>query len=286
MRAASPLRYPGGKWRIFSFVERIVSLNDLAGHEYVEPYAGGASLALSLLLSGAVSRVHLNDLDPATYSFWWSVLERPDELIRFVGKVPLTVDEWRRQRTVYIQGPSAGRLALGSATLYLSRTNHSGIMNGGVIGGQAQRGPWLIDARFNRPELQRRIACIADEKSRIRVYQQDALAFLAMRPFGSKSLIYLDPPYFKPGKALYLNAYDPDDHAKVQAAVRRLRSPWIISYDDVAPVRRLYAGFRSRRITLLHTARSTHPGREIMFFSNELRIPRVVLTNPRSRGAI
>jgi DNA adenine methylase len=283
MRAASPLRYPGGKWRISSFVERIVSLNDLAGHEYVEPYAGGASLALSLLFRGTVSRVHLNDLDPATYSFWWSVLERPDELIRFVGRVPLTVDEWHRQRTVYTKGPSAGRLALGSATLFLSRTNHSGIMNGGVIGGLAQKGPWLIDARFNRTELQRRIACIAHKKSRIRVYQQDALAFLAMRPFGSESLIYLDPPYFKPGKALYLNAYDPGDHEKVQAAVKRLRSPWMISYDDVGPVRRLYTGFRSRRITLLHTARSTHTGREIMFFSHKLRIPRFVVRKSRSR---
>lgn len=275
MRAASPLRYPGGKWRVRSFFDRIIALNDLTGHEYVEPYAGGASLALSLLLSGAVARIHLNDLDPAIYSFWWSVLNRPYELVRLIGRVPLTVAEWRRQRTIYSQGPSADRLALGFALFYLNRTNHSGIMNGGVIGGKSQRGPWRIDARFNRSELQRRISLIAERKSEIRIYQQDALAFLANRPFASNSLVYLDPPYFRPGKALYLNAYDPDDHARVQAAVRRLRCPWVISYDDIAPVRRLYRGFRSRRITLLHTARSTRIGREVMFFSHNLRIPKL-----------
>jgi DNA adenine methylase len=285
MRTASPLRYPGGKWRVASFIDRVISLNDLHEFEYVEPYAGGASLALSLLLRGSVSRIHLNDLDPAIFSFWWSVLKRPRALIRFIGQVPLTIGEWRRQRSIYARGTSAGRLALGCATFYLNRTNHSGIMNGGVIGGKAQRGPWRIDARFNRRELQRRVGLIAEQKSRIRIYCQDALVFLARRPFSSESLIYLDPPYFRPGMALYLNAYNPDDHARVQSAVRRLRGPWIVSYDDVPPVRLLYRSFRSRRVTLLHTARSTHHGKERMFFSHDLRIPKHPSQKPCLREA-
>lgn len=275
MRAASPLRYPGGKWRISPFLERLISINGLIGHEYVEPYAGGASLALSLLLNGTVSRIHLNDLDPAIYSFWWSVLRKSNELIRLIGEAPLTVAEWQRQRRVYSRGLGAGRLALGFATFYLNRTNHSGIMNGGVIGGKNQAGPWRIDARFNKEELQRRIKQIAERRSSIRIYHQDALKFLANHPFGPRSIVYLDPPYFRPGKALYLNAYEPADHERVQTIVRKLSYPWLISYDDVTDIRRLYRGLPYRRITLLHTARSTHVGREIMFFSQKLRIPRL-----------
>ena len=274
-RAASPLRYPGGKWRIAPFFREIISLNSLSGYEYVEPYAGGASLALSLLFSRTVSRIYLNDLDPAIYCFWWSVLKRPDQMIRLIGRIPLTIKEWHKQRKIYSDGLAAGRLALGFATLYLNRTNHSGILNGGVIGGKAQRGEWKMDARFNRSELQRRIRRIADHGDKILVYRKDALAFLASHPFGSRSFIYLDPPYFNPGKALYLNAYDPDDHQDVQTAVRRLTSPWIISYDDAVPIRSLYRGFPARRIMILHTARSTHLGREVMYFSRKLRIPRI-----------
>lgn len=275
MRAASPLRYPGGKWRISPFLERLISINGLNGHEYVEPYAGGASLALSLLLNGTVSQIHLNDLDPAIYSFWWAVLRKSDALVRLIDESPLTVSEWERQRGIYSLGTKAGRLALGFATFYLNRTNHSGIMNGGVIGGKSQTGPWRIDARFNRPELKRRIKQIAERGNTIRIYHQDALAFLEKHPFARKSIIYLDPPYFKHGKALYLNAYDTADHECVQNAVRKLSHPWLISYDDVPDIRRLYCGLPSRRITLLHTARSLRVGREIMFFSETMKIPRI-----------
>jgi DNA adenine methylase len=273
MRAASPLRYPGGKWRLAPFFECLVVANGLSGGEYVEPYAGGASLALSLLIKGTVSRIHLNDLDPALYSFWWSVLNRPDEFVRLLRRTPVNIVEWQRQRRIYSTGAAATRLALGFACFYLNRTNHSGIMNGGVIGGKLQRGPWRIDARFNKVELERRITIITRLQDRIRIYHQDALAFLAGHPFGRKSLVYLDPPYFRPGKALYLNAYTPSDHEQVHSRIEKCSLRWIVSYDDVPPIRRLYKCHPSRQFTLLHTARSIHLGREVMFFSRNIKIP-------------
>lgn len=275
MRTASPLRYPGGKWRIARFIDRLLRINSLVGREYVEPYAGGASLALTLLFQGSVSRVHLNDLDPAIYSFWWAALKRTEELVALVDQVPLTVDEWHRQRSIYAMGSKAERLALGFSTFYLNRTNHSGIMNGGLIGGKRQEGVWKMDARFNRQELRRRIETISKYGHAIRIYQHDAIEFVKKRPFSKNALIYLDPPYFKPGKALYLNAYAPSDHSAVKQLAEGLTSPWLISYDDVAEIRRLYDGHRSRRLTLLHSARTVHVGREVMFFSDSLKIPRL-----------
>jgi len=281
VRTASPLRYPGGKWRIAPFVSRLLQINDLVGREYVEPYAGGSSLAISLLLQGLVSKIHLNDIDPAIYSFWWSVLNMPDSMAELIADTPLTIDEWRRQKSIYSSGLQAGRLPLGFATLYLNRTNHSGIMNGGPIGGTRQTGIWKMDARFNRNELRRRIEKIASHRKFIRIYRKDALAFLTDHPFSHDAVVYMDPPYFGQGKALYYNAYDLSDHVSVKTFADQFKCPWLISYDDVGEIRRLYRGHRSRRISLLHSARTVHIGSEIMFFNGSLRIPRISIPHAR-----
>lgn len=275
MRDASPLRYPGGKWRLSEFLTRVIDSNKLSRCVYVEPYAGGASLGLSLLFDGVVAEIHLNDLDPAIHAFWYAVLNHNREFVDLMKSTRITPDEWKKQKTIYALGPTAGRFALGFATFFLNRTNHSGILNGGMIGGKAQCGVWRIDARFNVSELQRRIERIGKFKNRIHLYREDAIDFLKNRRWPKRTLKYLDPPYYGAGKRLYLNSYSPRDHSAVSKYITRLESPWIVSYDDVIQIRRLYCDVRARRMTLLHTARSARVGKEILFFSQALRIPRI-----------
>jgi DNA adenine methylase len=275
MRDASPLRYPGGKWRFTPFFERLIADNFREPPTYVEPYAGGASLALSLLFANSVDEIYLNDLDPAIYAFWYCVLNRHEKLCELSAKTAVTPEEWKRQKSVYCRGESAGVLALGFATFFLNRTNHSGILNGGMIGGKAQRGEWKIDARFNRAELVRRLERIASFKKRIHLSCLDALEFLRGHNRGNKKLIYLDPPYFGAGRDLYLNAYRPGDHAKVRDRISVLKCRWLVSYDDVPAIRGLYRGYRSRRVQLLHTARRARHGEEVIYFSPSLSVPAV-----------
>lgn len=274
MRDASPLRYPGGKWRLARFFERVIQMNGLTGRRYVEPYAGGGSLALSLLIGGLVSEIHLNDLDPAIHAFWSAVVNRNRAFCDLILTTRVTPDEWDRQKYIYGKGSSAGTLAFGFATFFLNRTNHSGILNGGMIGGKAQVGEWKIDARFNKPELVRRVQRIGQLKHRIAITRNDGVELLDGTRSLRNSLVYLDPPYYRAGAQLYLNAYKPEDHAQVQEAVSRLNAPWIVSYDDVPEIRKLYRGTPSRRFELLHTARSLRKGKEVLFFSRELKIPK------------
>jgi DNA adenine methylase len=276
MRDASPLRYPGGKWRLASCFERVIALNYASPPVYAEPYAGGASLALSLLFTDVVSEIYLNDLDAAIHAFWSSVLRHNRVFCEFIEAVPINPTEWRRQREIYARGLAAGRLALGFATFFLNRTNHSGILNGGMIGGKQQQGEWKLDARFNRSELIRRIEKISAFESRIHLRCQDASDFLREQRFKKNSLVYLDPPYYHAGKELYLNAYKPNDHVLVRDCALSLRCPWIVSYDDVSAIRKLYRTHKSRRVRLLHTARSARLGREVMFFSRTLRVPSTI----------
>src|SRR5690606_17713457 len=122
----------------------------LIGARYLEPFAGGAGVGLFLLQSGLVESVVLNDLDRSIYAFWYAVTRRNGALRKLVARTPITVREWDRQKAVQREKSSAPLLELGFSTLYLNRTNRSGILRAGMIGGREQAGNWGLDARFNK----------------------------------------------------------------------------------------------------------------------------------------
>jgi DNA adenine methylase len=270
----SPLRYPGGKGRLTQYVIDLIEMNNLSGTHYAEAYAGGAGIAISLLYLEYASHAHLNDLDKAVYSFWKAVLDQPEEMARRVRDTPLTLDERFRQKAVY-RDPNAAILELGFAAFYLNRTNRSGIIHGGVIGGNQQTGTYRIDARFNRVELGRRIEKVASYAPRISLYNKDAADFIGkdLPAIGGKALVYLDPPYYANGSRLYRNTYKHPDHAKIAGLVGSIPHPWIVSYDNAEPIRTLYSGYRQQTFGLGYSANTRYEGTEVMIFSNALKIP-------------
>jgi len=285
MRYLSPLRYPGGKAKLSDFVRRLIEGNNLQGGEYVEPYAGGASVALALLMQDVVRNIHVNDLDPAIFSFWNSAINEPDSLCSMISQRRVSVAEWKRQ--LHIQRNPSGHdsLQIGFSTLFLNRTNHSGIIcSGGMIGGAKQDGNWRLGARFNKSAIIARIERIAKIGDRIRLYQQDALAFISglLPTLNDTSLVYLDPPYYVKGRRrLYSNFYNHDDHAHIASALGRLDAPWLVSYDDQREIRQLYRNYRCRQHKLAYTARDRSTGKEVLIFSPHLRIPRQISRTSR-----
>src|SRR5581483_1484493 len=273
-RYVSPLRYPGGKAQVVNFLKVLILENSIVGCEYVEPYAGGASVALSLLFEDYVSTVHINDLNQGLYDFWYSALFQSDEFCTLIEQVPLTVNEWRYQRDI-AASDDVSTLQRGFATFYLNRTNRSGIISGGLIGGLDQTGPWKMDARFPRDELIRRIQKIARFRSRIWLTRQDTLELLSTSsPSESgKRLYFLDPPYYVKGERLYDNFYDHDDHLRIHDAVRRIGDLWIVSYDSVPEILLMYQECPSLRYSLSYSANSHGLGAEVMFFARGLTIP-------------
>ena len=287
----TPLRYPGGKAKLAAFVKKLMERNQLLDGEYVEPYAGGAAIALELLFHEYVSRIHINDISRQVYAFWKSVLDHTDALCKRILDTPLTVKAWDRQRRIMEEPLEHDALELGFATFFLNRTNRSGILNGGIIGGRDQTGPWKIDARYNAPELVHRIQSIASMKSQIRLTRQDALWFIksGVEKWPPKTLIYLDPPYYVKGRDLYYDFYNPEDHATVAEFVQLgiTRQSWIVSYDNAPAIRKLYKGSRHIVYDIGYSARSASQGSEVMFFGVGLKVPPVVgcitLTEDHSR---
>lgn len=275
----TPLRYPGGKGKLAAFVKNIIEANKLNDGTYVEPYAGGAAIALELLFHEYVAKIYINDVSRPVYAFWKSVLDHTEQLVRLTRDTSLTVQAWDRQKQILVHPDDYDDIELGFATFFLNRTNRSGILNGGIIGGRDQSGPWKIDARFNVPELIFRIESIAKMRSRISLSRKDSIRFLStnLNIWPPKTLIYLDPPYYTKGKDLYLDYYNHEDHERIAEFVtqRLNRQKWIVSYDNAVAIRTIYGCYRRIIYNVHYSARESREGTEVMFFSDSLQIPKL-----------
>lgn len=266
----SPLRYPGGKNRLSNFIRLAIQNLDVLDCTYVEPFAGGAGVALSLLLDNTVSRIVINDYDKAIYSFWRAIKQEPDSLIRLIQNTPITIDEWHKQKHIY-STRTAYSVDLAFATLFLNRTNRSGILNAGPIGGYAQDGDWKIDVRFDKEAIISKIEAIAQVKDRITVYNKDIISFLRnyVPLLDDNLFFYFDPPYYNKGQKLYKNFFTPQDHRRIcDVITREITSPWIITYDDVTPIAEMYSGYEMRHFDLTYSAANKGTASELMIFSD------------------
>ena len=271
----SPLRYPGGKLKVVDYLKQLLEVNDLCGGAYIEPYAGGASVALSLLFSKHASRIKINDIDRSIYAFWHSVLNETDALCRMISDTPVTMDVWQAQHELQKHKDEVDLLELGFSTFFLNRTNRSGILNGGVIGGKNQDGNFKMDARFNKADLIERIERVAGYADLIELTSMDAVELIKhyKRTPAQKTFCYLDPPYYVKGRDLYLNYYNDDDHRAIAQVIKKYKGKWIISYDAVPFLKDLYKDYRQQEYYLSYSAGNPSKGKELMVYSEGLILP-------------
>jgi DNA adenine methylase len=287
----TPLRYPGGKRKLIVFFKVLFEENRLVGCCYAEPFAGGAGLALQLLFENYASHILLNDLNVSIFSFWNSVLNHTEDLCRLIQETSVTLEEWNRQKAVQAHAENlCGSIELGFSTFFLNRTNRSGILNGGVIGGKKQDGVWKLDARFQKKDLIQRIQSIASRRQQITLSKMDAVEFI--KQYGEKHnalfpyFFYMDPPYYKKGAGLYDNFFQPKDHIELANCIKETKYPWVVSYDNVPDVRKLYKNYRALTYSLNYTAQEKNIGLEFMAFSDVLLFPKAIYNSKRSLGCM
>jgi DNA adenine methylase len=273
----SPLRYPGGKGKLFQFVKDLILYNNLDGGSYCEPYAGGASIALGLLIEDYVSEIHINDYDKAVHSFWHAILRDTDEFIKRVWDTPVTMTEWRKQRAIQSDKDNYNHIDLGFSTFFMNRTNRSGIIKAGVIGGNDQTGNFKIDARYNKADLVKRINTIANLADHIHIYRQDALNLITqtLSDKDVKGLVFLDPPYYIQGKKLYTSFYSHNDHQLIADAIKGSSlKHWIVTYDNVEEINNIYDLKNKVIYDLRYSVSHSSPkGSEVLFYSDQIRMP-------------
>ena len=272
----SPLRYPGGKNRLSKFIAKVCLDNDIHGH-YIEPYAGGAAVALYLLLENKVGKITINDFDKSIYAFWYAILNHTDEFCKLIRDTELSYNQWIKQKAIQRNKKNYNLLALGFSTFYLNRTNRSGIICAGLIGGVKQNGIYKMYCRFNKQELINRIIKIAKYKNKIHLFNKDALDLIKKikSAYNNRNtIIYFDPPYYLKGATLYKNSYKDDDHKKVATLIKTIKGAnWIISYDNTQEIKSIYGWVKNKyEYILSHSAYKMKKGKEILFFSDNLGV--------------
>lgn len=273
----SPLRYPGGKGKLAKFVKLVFERNNLHEGFYVEPYAGGASVALSLLFCDYASKIIINDIDKSIYAFWYSVINETDELCKLISDTKINVDVWLQQKEIQRHKSENELLKLGFSTFFLNRTNRSGIISAGVIGGYSQNGNFKIDARFNKKDLINRIQNIGKRAERILLYNLDAIELIKQisSDLPEKTLIYFDPPYYLKGKQLYVNHYKYEDHLLVSKMIKGIsKHKWIVSYDNEKEIKTLYEDNKKFVYSLNYSAGKIGRGTEVIIYHRDLKIPK------------
>ena len=274
----TPLRYPGGKTKFANKFLRLINENNITAPILVEPFCGGAGASIKLLLDKSVDKIYLNDKDISVYAFWYSVLNNTQKLVQKINKIDISVSERNIQKNIYAKKDSTNLLKLGFAFFYLNRTSFSGIVGGGPLGGTAQKGKYKIGCRFNKKHLISLIELIAKEKKRIRISNKDAVVFLKSKRITllpkKSTIVYLDPPYYLKSDSLYLNHYNHEDHKNLSLVILKdLNLHWIVSYDNVKEIKKLYKKAHSRFVDIRYSTYKNIKAREVLFFSRGIKIP-------------
>lgn len=264
---ASPLRYPGGKSSLSGFVADVMTACGLRGGTYVEPFAGGAGVAIRLLDNGVASKVLINDLDPNVLAFWNSLTTQGQDFLELFDSVSPTLDEWHKQRDS-MKDPKS-ELQRGFAFFFLNRTNRSGVISGGVIGGLNQQGKYKVDARYNKEKLRLKLEHIIDLRSRISVTGLDGSTLVDEISNRDDVFVYADPPYVKKGGSLYMNYFHQVDHEKLSRILNsHSDSSWLLTYDDNDFIRNLYSERTLSSFSLSYSAHTRRSATELLILSD------------------
>ncbi|MHB1682965.1 MAG: DNA adenine methylase [Bacilli bacterium] len=283
---SNPLRYPGSKSKFADYVAAVIEANLLSGCTIYEPYAGSASISFEMLIRGFAGKAILIERDPLIYAFWKCVFERTDEIIERIQHVEVTLDTWCnfQQYRVSERVNDDSLIEFGLAGLFFNRTNYSGILGSGPIGGMSQSSEYKIDCRFNKNRVIDQIRSIAELRSLVEVVFDDALLYLRRNASALArgfSFVYADPPYYTQGKKLYRYWYDESQHAQLAELLLKSRYPWLVSYDPHPVIKNLYSESRIQSIYTDYTVRISKRSEELLISNQIIPPPETNIYAPR-----
>ncbi len=234
----SPFRYPGGKTWLVPYVRQWINSLTSKPLEFVEPFAGGGIVGLSVLFDQMTERLTLVELDKQVASVWKAILsEQGKELASRI----LTFDLTRENVITELKREPLNELDLAFQTIIRNRVQRGGIMapGAGLIkngeNGNGIRSRWYPKTLFNR------ITDIRNKRHLIRFEQCDALSFITKHIEQPEWVWFIDPPYTVAGRRLY--THSEIDHAELFAKVAKVCGDFLMTYDDVEPIRKLAAKF-------------------------------------------
>ncbi len=263
----TPLRYPGGKTKLYSKLLEFLPKDNSNNISYAEPFAGGCGAGLKMLIKGDINKLYINDYDKKIYAFWYCILEDCNKFIKKIKNTPVNIETWKKQKDILKNSDNVDLFTLGFATFYLNRTNFSGVIKGGPIGGIKQEGNYKIDCRFNKERLIQTIENIAKHKKQISLHNLEASKFINyLNNIDENIFVYLDPPYYKKADTLYMSFFKDDDHVALKEAIQTIKHKWILSYDNQEFITNLYKEYKQEFIDITYTTYNKTKAKEVLVY--------------------
>lgn len=236
----SPFRYPGGKtWLVPRIRQWLSSLNwrpDL----FLEPFAGGGIVALTVAFEQLADHVVMVELDPQVAAVWHTIL-KGDAAWLANAIVDFELNEHTLEEA--LAQPAASKQELAFQTILKNRTYRGGILAPGA--GKikyGENGKGLL-SRWYPVTISRRILEIAQIRDRITFFEGDGLAVARQYADNTHCAFFIDPPYTASakhaGSRLYL--YSELDHAELFRLASTFAGDFLMTYDNADELRALAA---------------------------------------------
>jgi DNA adenine methylase len=274
----TPLRYPGGKSRLLGYVEKFLMLNHISPDIVCEPYAGAASISVGLLQRGIVNSAHICEKDPLIVAYWNAIKFHFDDFVESIKAVEVSMDTWFAFKK-YLSEDSDKRFSvteLALAFLFYNRTNYSGIIKGGPLGGKSQKSKYKLGCRFNKTKIIEKLVGLNKIAENVQIIRGDGLEFMkeeSRNMSWENKFFYVDPPFYRVGKDLYREFFKDEDHINLADFLADLESPWLLSYDDSDFIRNLYREKKNARIYTDYQANFLKKSESELLFSNRVIPP-------------
>lgn len=272
----NPLRYPGAKSKLASYIQELIINENLHGCTFLEPYGGSAAVSFKLLENDVISYAKINELDPLIFSFWHSVMNHTEELIQLIETTEISIESWHNisqyRNPNHLNGKTA--IEIGFAGLFLNRTNFSGILNANPLGGINQTSNYPIDCRFNKNRIIKSIRDLSIFRDKVDIFNLDAITFMQQETRYKRNrsiFVYIDPPYYEKGPTLYRYYYDYRMHKELSKYIKRKTFPWLISYDNHPEIKKMYKRRYQQQIYLDYSVKTSRKGKELLI--SNLMIP-------------
>ena len=269
----SPLRYPGSKQKFARTLSDIISKNKISPDLFIEPFSGGASISLYFLQTNLVKNIALIEKDPLIASLWKTIFFDSEWLVKKIKNLDITIDKWRyfknyNPRTIRNKALKC---------LFLNRTNFSGILKAGPIGGQKQISQYKIDCRFNKCNIINRIEVLSKYKDKVLFIEEGDYEDILKNKqniLPKNTFIYFDPPYVNKAKALYNFYFNDADHVRLKNYIKNLKCNWLLSYDYEPPISKLYENFSNTGFfDIIYTSSANkHRPKKKEFLSSNLNL--------------
>lgn len=234
----SPFRYPGGKTWLVPYVRLWVASLEGTPTRFIEPFAGGAIVGLTVAAEELADHIVLVELDDDVASVWKTIIEGDG---KWLANEIVDFQLSRESVTEVLERTAGTTKQRAFRTIVRNRVSRGGILasNAGLIkSGENGKG---LGSRWYPETLKDRIDDIVEIRNRITFIHGDGIEAIEQNIEKQNVAFFVDPPYTAAGKKSGSRLYTHSqlDHKKLFDLVEKIKGDFLMTYNNAQEIQNL-----------------------------------------------